>query len=111
MNPIPPAKQPVIACALTPADMEKRTDEFARLARLAHSTTEREDGFDLSFPSEDQIAARLFDFVVTERRCCPFFRFEIVFEPDLGPMRLLLRGPEEAKSLVGPFLGKRGEAS
>ena len=111
MTPEPPDRQTDVACALSPADMEPRTDELARLARLAHSTQEYDDGFDLAFPSDDRLAARLFDFVVSERRCCSFFRFELVFEPDQGPIRLRLRGPDGAKDLVRPFLAGRGEAS
>ncbi len=104
MTPEPPDRQTDVACSLSPADMEQRMDKFAWLARLARSTEEHDDGFDLAFPSDDRLAARLFDFVVSERRCCSFFRFELVFEPDQGPIRLRLRGPGAAGQLALEWL-------
>ncbi len=111
MSPETPSDNPSITCTLSPADFERRGDELSRLARGARSTEEIDDGFVLTFASDDRIAARLFDFIIAERRCCPFFRFELVFEPGLGPVRLRLRGPGEAKRLVRSFLAERGEAS
>ena len=111
MHPETPANDPVIACALSPAELEKRADQLSRLVGEAQTTVELDDGFALAFASDKETAARLFGFVIAERRCCPFFRFELVFEPDQGPLRLRLRGPEEAKSLVRLLLAERGEAS
>lgn len=111
MTPETPTNDSVIACALTPAELEKRADELSGLVRQARSREELDDGFALAFAGDDETAGRLLDFVLAERRCCPFFRFELVFEPDLGPIRLRLLGSEEVKSFVRPLLAERGSAS
>lgn len=103
-----PSKEPAdgarSACSLSPAEWIERTESLGWLAGEARSVEERDDGFELVFPSEDQLVTGLFELVAAERRCCPFIRFELVFEPHLGPVRLSLRGPEELKSLLGPLL-------
>jgi hypothetical protein len=40
------------------------------------------------------------EFIAVERKCCPFFAFELVFEPQEGPMWLRLKGPEGVKSFI-----------
>ena len=111
MTPETPANNPVIACALSPAEQELRSDQLSRLVGEALTTVERDDGFALVFASDEQTASRLFDFLIAERRCCPFFRFELVFEPDQGPVRLHLLGSEEVKSFARSFLAAGGGAS
>jgi hypothetical protein len=39
-------------------------------------------------------------FVAEERACCPFFTFELHYEPNLGPIWLRLRGSAEIKALL-----------
>jgi hypothetical protein len=38
--------------------------------------------------------------VVAERSCCPFFRFELVFEPGGGEILLRVSGPEGTKQFI-----------
>lgn len=62
--------------------------------------SELEDGYAFEFPgSRDQVEA-LARFITTERDCCPFFTFELVFEPDRGPVRLRMRGPRGAREFI-----------
>ncbi len=42
------------------------------------------------------------------RRCCPFFTFELVFEPNLGSIWLHLRGGQASRSLLQAHLVARG---
>ncbi|MBI4409686.1 MAG: hypothetical protein HY561_08265 [Gemmatimonadetes bacterium] len=39
------------------------------------------------------------EFILFERGCCPFLRFELEFEPG-GPLWLRIRGPEGAKEFI-----------
>jgi DNA-binding transcriptional ArsR family regulator len=66
---------------------------------------ELEDGYELSFPGGAQWAIKLTEFIIFERGCCPFFAFELVFEPGEGPIRLRVRGPEGVKDLVAEMTG------
>ena len=95
-----PTNQP-LACALLGAEFQARkaaiTEEL-----FAHvlETRELEDGFAYRLPGEGPWPARVFTFVEAERVCCPFFRFEVVLEPDAGPLWLTLRGGEGVKALI-----------
>ena len=90
-----------LACNLSEPEMVKRRQElagevFGGLQRL----DELEDGYAFGFPGSEEWATRLLRFVNTERVCCPFFVFELVFEPERGPILLRVRGPEGAKAFI-----------
>ena len=95
-----PSGEPAPDCSLSPAALAGRLASLARLTSEALSVEELDDGLAFDFPASDETAARLLEEILEERRCCPFFRFELVFEPRPGPIRLRLRGPGEARSLV-----------
>jgi hypothetical protein len=63
------------------------------------------DGYGMRFPDAEAMTARLVEFISFERRCCPFFTFELVFEPQEGPLWLRLRGPEGVKAFIREELG------
>ncbi len=42
----------------------------------------------------------MLDFVAVERRCRPFFTFEVVFEPHDEPLWLRLRGSSAIKAFL-----------
>lgn len=60
------------------------------------------DGYAVRYPADALLAA---GFVALERRCCPFFRFELGVEPDGGPPWLSIAGPEGAKAFLAAELG------
>ncbi len=91
---------PPIACNLPSDDFRRRLEEVAQLFEKAGAAQELEDGFSFEFPGDDDSTQRLLEFVKAERRCCPFLKLELAFEPNQGPIRLRLRGSEEVKALV-----------
>lgn len=66
---------------------------------------EVEDGYEFRFPGSAQWAIRLTEFITFERGCCPFFSFELVFEPGEGPIRLRVQGPKGVKGIVAEMAG------
>lgn len=58
------------------------------------------DGFGFRFPAAEPWAAKALEFIAAEKGCCPFFTFELVFEPNDGPLWPRLRGSEAAKAFV-----------
>jgi hypothetical protein len=65
---------------------------------------ELEDGYEFVFPGGEEWIKRLACFVAEERECCRFFAFELLFEPELGPVSLRMRGPAGTKEfLAGQF--------
>ena len=75
---------------------EVTEDVFSRCEQVA----ELPDGYAFRFPGGDEWAAELLHFALEERKCCPFFVFEIRFDPQEGPIWLHLRGSENVKLFV-----------
>lgn len=90
-----------IVCTLSTEERAQRADEVTDLLGDALEVRELQDGYAFRFPGSDDWATRLLDFIVVERRCCRFFTFELVFEPDQGAILLHVRGPEGVKELLG----------
>lgn len=89
-----------IACSLVGGEQDRRREAVGGLLNTGRLAGELEDGYQFAFPGEAGWAMRLVEFVVTERACCPFFRFELVFEPGGGEILLRVRGPEGTKQFV-----------
>ena len=66
---------------------------------------ELEDSYEFVFPGNAEWVGKLVDFLSPERICCPFFAFELIFEPDLGSIRLRVRGAEGVKEFNERFYG------
>lgn len=92
---------PPIACSLTgPEGAERRRKLAETFSGRVRRVDELEDGYAFEFPGSAGWAEKLVEFVNLERICCPFFAFELVFEPGGGPIRLRVRGPEGTKRFV-----------
>src|SRR5687767_5049317 len=91
----------MVACSLSEQDIAQRSQEVARdLFAFAEHVDELADGYVWRFPGDGEWHAKLLEFVAAERRCCAFFRIELVFEPRLGPVSLTLRGPDGTKDFI-----------
>ena len=93
--------EPCLACTLLGAELAARKEAVGRdlFAHVDH-VEELPDGYAYRFPTAEPWAAKALDFIAVERECCPFFTFELVFEPDDGPLWLRLRGSEAIKAFV-----------
>lgn len=90
-----------IACSLTDPQLAARTAALERdifAAALEH--VEIADGYAFRFPQDEEWLPELAAFIVEERRCCPFFTFELVQAPASGPVWLRLRGPDGVKPFI-----------
>jgi hypothetical protein len=90
-----------IACTLSDPERARRTAEletetFAAVLEIR----ELPNGYAFRFPADAEWLSRLAAFVAEERHCCPFFTFELVFEPAEGPIWLRLRGREGVKAFI-----------
>lgn len=86
--------EPPIVCTLAQDQLSERREGL--LASLFRQATERsfgEDRLELVFPDSAETLAHLFEVLRAERRCCRFLTFELVAEPDLGPLHLTISGP------------------
>ncbi len=93
-----------IACLMPASEQATRKEEVGDLLNRANQVKELEDGYSFSYPATEEWANRLVACIAVERECCPFFTFEMVFEPNRGPLWLRLRGPGEVKEFIGAAL-------
>ncbi len=89
-----------LACLLTGEDLVARGDAVRPLLASYQKLQELEDGYAFQFPGEPEWIQRVVTFIAEERMCCPFFTFELQFEPNMGPIWLCLRGSAEIKALL-----------
>jgi hypothetical protein len=90
-----------IACTLPENEKAERRDQIdTNISSAVESIIELEDGYEFRFSKGDGVMQNIFQFVEQERRCCRFLTFELIFEPDEGPVTLRLRGPEGAKEFI-----------
>ncbi len=95
------AKQLPIACELSEEGQRSRRDEIShKLFSGCKDVRELEDGYEFVFPGAQEWIEGLARFVAEERECCRFFAFELLFEPDLGPVSLRMRGPVGTKEVL-----------
>ena len=89
-----------LACTLTGSEQVTRGEEVGDLFKDVLEVNELADGYALRFPGSDGWANKLVQFITFERGCCPFFTFELAFEPKQGPIWLHVRGPEGVKAII-----------
>ena len=63
-------------------------------------TRELSNGYEFRFADEPDVLKPLAEFVLLEKLCCPFLRFEIEVEAERGPVWLRLTGREGVKAFI-----------
>jgi hypothetical protein len=89
-----------LACLLTGEDLTARSEVVRPLMASHQKMQELEDGYAFQFPGEAEWIQRVVSIIAEERMCCPFFTFELQFEPNLGPIWLRLRGSADIKAIL-----------
>jgi hypothetical protein len=99
-----------VACRLIGPDLaERKALIAAKLLDQIEGVDELLDGFELHWRIGDPWADRVLEFVRLERLCCPFIRFEVIAEPNDGPVTLRLLGSDEIKRFIVTELLSAGE--
>jgi len=97
------ADQPGFYCnlkALTPAERERLHQLVGKLKSAGMETKELTDGYAFRLQTKQVSIGELAEYVSSERKCCPFFDFEIEVQRDGGPLWLRLRGKEGVKEFM-----------
>jgi hypothetical protein len=99
---------PALACdlgAFDAAERERHTASVERLRQAVEAVEELPDGYALRLPASDDAIQLSADFIAYERRCCPFFNFNLEVAPDGGPIRLRITGRPGVKAFLdGAFV-------
>ena len=96
--------RPALACALGPADLQDRVDEWHSVLEYAQGRSAVADGVQVLLPADPALTARVARLVALEQQCCSFLEFTLAVG---APGRLLLTvtSPPEALPLVQELLG------
>lgn len=90
-----------LACKLDEAQKEDRRPKLEKLfGNFLQDRRETEAGWAFRFPADGEAFERIVQFVDAERKCCPFFRFDVTVEPDQGPIWLEVSGDERVKHFI-----------
>lgn len=101
---------PILACNLQAIPQEFRSLHQASIQRVLASVQEVQElpmGYALRLPNDSEVLQSAMSFISYERLCCPFFRFELDIEPELGPIWLRLTGDMDVKPFLRGILPER----
>jgi hypothetical protein len=94
---------PILACdlsALGEAERTRRASLAARVAAGFQEIRETTEGYAARLDADPEVAKDAFEWLLLERRCCPFLRLELSFEPAGGPIWLHLGGGPGVKAFL-----------
>jgi hypothetical protein len=97
-----------IACnlgALDEAQRERRAELAARLRSSVREILPTADGYTLRLPSNDKILLEIAEFVLLERRCCPFLSFQISLNEGDDAITVRLSGRDGVKEFLAAEFG------
>jgi hypothetical protein len=98
------AKEPPFACdrlALTSAERRRHFGELGPALVAARSgVRELPNGYEFQFPSDQKTFAMVAEWMEQERRCCPFFDFDLRVEHGGGAVSLRVTGRPGTKEFM-----------
>ena len=89
------SSEPSLICNMdvfTPAQRDGHIQSTRLLFETVQNVEEAENGYTFTLPNQTDIL-KLSEFIINERRCCPFLTFTLTIEPDPKSITLLLSGP------------------
>jgi hypothetical protein len=90
-----------IACLLSDDEQAKRREKITNdIFKRAEEIQELRDGFSFRYPGTDEWISKISEFIMSERKCCPFFTFELLFASNSGPVYLHTRGSRDVKEFI-----------
>jgi len=98
------------ACNMLALKTEERKRHIEVTKRLRGATKEERelpDGYGFRFLPDQPTILLVSEFIARERLCCPFFTFEMVVEPEDGPLWMRLRGAEGVKDFIRAEFGMK----
>src|SRR5579872_1511836 len=94
-----------IACRLTDPEFRKREAKLLKQFKSVKIATEDlPDGYAFRLPGEGKWIALVAELMVAERECCPFLKFELTAQANMGPLVLRITGPAGAKDFLESIL-------
>jgi hypothetical protein len=101
-----------IACGLTSTEQgERAATLLAQFRSAVIGAEELQDGYAFRVPGDGKWGSIIARIIVAERECCPFLMFELVAQPNMGPVIVRVTGPAGTKEFLKTVLCKPDAAS
>ena len=96
-----------IVCCLTSAELRERGETlFAEFRSAVIETEELLNGYAFRISGDGRSIENMAEIMMAERECCPFLRFELTAEPNMGPIIVRVTGPAGTKDFLKTILWK-----
>jgi hypothetical protein len=95
--------QQILACDLDALSREERARRSAVASRVSgrfREVRETSDGYAARLDPDPELVHDALDWLLLERRCCPFLHLELRFEPSVGPAWLQFGGGAGVKEFL-----------
>ena len=94
-------------CSLPGPDFQERkaslqSEVFAHVSAIE----EQESGYIFHFRHDQVLLDKLFQYVMAESICCPFFQHDLRIQADAGGISWSLSGPEGVKNMLKTLLAE-----
>ncbi|HKV82653.1 MAG TPA: hypothetical protein VJP02_31175 [Candidatus Sulfotelmatobacter sp.] len=90
-----------VACSLSSPELrERETTLLAQFRSAVTGSEELPDGYAFRLPGDGKWVAIVAELIVAERECCPFLTFNLIAQPNMGPLIVRLTGPAGTKDFV-----------
>lgn len=93
--------------ALSTMERDRHKQLIQKLAEAKVETKQLPDGYAFRLRGEMVSLLDLAEWISAERKCCPFFDFEIELQRESGPLWLKLRGRDGVKEFIQSEFGIR----
>ena len=91
----------LLVCKLTGAELQKRKAALQKeIFTEVEGSEEVENGYVFHFRDEGNFIEKLADFLLAEKKCCPFFQFDLSIKANNAGISLKVSGPPEAKAMI-----------
>jgi len=94
-----------LVCLLSGQDQIERKEKlkqeiFSQLIGLE----ELELGYIFKFETSNKLLLELIDYVIVEKECCPFYKYDFSIKPYGEGIELVVSGSKDAKQLIKMFV-------
>ena len=94
-----------VACRLSTQELRSREATLLAEFKTALITIqELADGYLFQVRDDQRGIAIAADLIAAERECCPFLRFELAAEPNMGQVTVRMTGPSGTKEFLKSML-------
>lgn len=90
-----------VACSLSDAELrEREATLLAQFGSLVIATEKLPDGYAFRIREDRKSITAVAELIAAERECCRFLAFELIVEPNMGPVIVRVTVPHGAKELL-----------